>query len=301
MMPEEQVLQESGLLDLPSSCRLNLQAVYGNLKSAEKRAADFLIGNSRSVHRMTIAEFSRSARCSEATVVRLSKRLGYEGYPELKADIAETDRVQTEDNGPIAEYRNIRSEDEPFDVVRKVFDSTVAAVQDTLAVLDREGYMETCRALVRAETVMYCGVGDGGIVAREAYQKSLRLGQKTLFSDDTDIQLIMASQLEKNDMLIAISHSGKSSTVINTVKTANQRGAFTAAITNFPISPLTKQVDAVLQTAVFTKFLSGEVISKRITELCIIESLYINYLLLTGKPSFDALLRSNEIVEKNKL
>jgi RpiR family transcriptional regulator, carbohydrate utilization regulator len=289
------LLEESQLVHLPHNCKLKLQAVYANLKNAECKAADYLIANTNAVKNMTIAEFSRRAGCSEATVVRLSKRLGYEGYPELKADI----EAGSPGDSPV-EYNDVTPGDDPFEVVRKVFDSTLTAVQDTLAVIDREAYKKTFQAIVDAGTVMYCGVGDAGIVALEAYQKSIRVGQKTFFSADPDLQLIMASQLGKSDLLIAISHSGKSTSVINTVKAAKAAGAVTAAITNFPISPLTKQVDIVLQTAVFSKSLSGEVVSKRITELCIIESLYINYLLFRGKPSTDTLLRSNKVVEINK-
>lgn len=93
----------------------------------------------------------------------------------------------------------------------------------------------------------------------------------------------------------------KSKTVVNTVKLASRSGVTAVAITNFPVSPLTKHSDIVLLTAAFSKHVTGEVISKRITELCIIESLYINYMIPKGRPVLARLAKSNRAVSQNKL
>ena len=55
-----------------------------------------------------------------------------------------------------------------------------------------------------------------------------------------------------------------------------------------------------LLTAAFSRDLTGEVVSKRIAELCIIETLYINYLLKKGKPALEQLRASNDVVSINK-
>jgi hypothetical protein len=57
----------------------------------------------------------------------------------------------------------------------------------------------------------------------------------------------------------------------------------------------------VLLTAAFSGHLTGEVISKRVTELRIIESLSIGYLIRRGDPALERLARSNEAVTINKL
>jgi len=43
------------------------------------------------------------------------------------------------------------------------------------------------------------------------------------------------------------------------------------------------------------------VISKRVAELCIVESLYISYLIRRGDSALERLSRSNEAVKINKL
>jgi RpiR family transcriptional regulator, carbohydrate utilization regulator len=83
---------------------------------------------------------------------------------------------------------------------------------------------------------------------------------------------------------VAISHSGESQPVLNAVRLARERGVHVIALTNFPSSSLTKLADVVLLTAVFQEHLHGEVVAKRVAQLCLLESLYVNYLMRKGPP-----------------
>lgn len=288
-------MDKSNLSKIPHKCLLNIKAVYDILQSAEKKAADFIQSNPGEIANSTIVDIASKAKCSEATIVRLSKRLGYEGFIDLKADFANVTKEH------YLEYEEVNEMDDVITVVKKVFDSSIAAINDTFDIMNRIEFEKALDVILSANKIMFCGVGDAALVAKEAYQRFTRIGQNCYTSIDCDIQLILSSQLDKNDVLVAISYSGRSQSVVKAVKIAKKSGAKVIAITNFPISPLTKKSDIILQTAVFSKYATGEVISKRIVELCIIESLFINYLLKKGQPIMDTLRKSNEVIKINKL
>lgn len=288
-------MDKSNLSKIPHKCLLNIKAVYDILQSAEKKAADFIQSNPGEIANSTIVDIASKAKCSEATIVRLSKRLGYEGFIDLKADFANVTKEH------YLEYEEVNEMDDVITVVKKVFDSSIAAINDTFDIMNRIEFEKALDVILSANKIMFCGVGDAALVAKEAYQRFTRIGQNCYTSIDCDIQLILSSQLDKNDVLVAISYSGRSQSVVKAVKIAKKSGAKVIAITNFPISPLTKKSDIILQTAVFSKYATGEVISKRIVELCIIESLFINYLLKKGQPVMDTLRKSNEVIKINKL
>lgn len=288
-------MDKSNLSKIPHKCLLNIKAVYDILQSAEKKAADFIQSNPGEIANSTIVDIASKAKCSEATIVRLSKRLGYEGFLDLKADFANVTKEH------YLEYEEVNEMDDVITVVKKVFDSSITAINDTFDIMNRIEFEKALDVILSANKIMFCGVGDAALVAKEAYQRFTRIGQNCYTSIDCDIQLILSSQLNKNDVLVAISYSGRSQSVVKAVKIAKKSGAKVIAITNFPISPLTKKSDIILQTAVFSKYATGEVISKRIVELCIIESLFINYLLKKGQPVMDTLIKSNEVIKINKL
>lgn len=289
-------MNESKIDQIPRDCFIQLKAVYDTLKRAERKAADYLLEHPQKISSLNIVDYADRAGCSEATIVRFSKRLGYEGFPELKSSF---DASGT--NGNAVEYKDISAEDQPVTVMQKVFDASASALHDTMRTIDPDAYQRSVDLLCRAGTVMFCGTGDAGVVATEAYQRWIRMGESCVVASDHDIQLILASRLTKGDLLVAISHTGRTRTVVNVASQAKLSGASIVAITNFPISPLAKKSDVVLQTAVFSRYPSGEVMSKRVTQLCIVESLSINVLLRKGEDSVRTLLKSNEVVGINKM
>jgi DNA-binding MurR/RpiR family transcriptional regulator len=106
--------------------------------------------------------------------------------------------------------------------------------------------------------------------------------------------------LSAGDVLTAISYSGESKPIIAAAQQARARGVRVIAITNYPRSTLAKLADCVLLTAVFQEHVYGEIASKRLAQLCVLESLYVNYLLRRSGQLGDRLLASNLAVAINK-
>lgn len=287
---------DKNIQKIPHNLFVKLQAVYDSLKSAEKKAADLLLEEPVFFSNAIITEAAERAGCSEATLTRLAKKLGYSGYPELKThldDAGEADKVQL--------YGDITEDDSYDEVVSKVFNASVQALTDTFSILDKEQYKSAVDYLSNAQRVIFIGVGDAATVALSGYQKFMRINMNAYFSSDLDMQLVNISHLAKNDVVIAISHSGKTKSTVEAVKLAKTVGAKVISITNFPVSPLTKNSDVVLLTAVFTQHIKGEVMAKRVTELCLLESLFVNLLLKNRLEFTESIDRSNKALEINKL
>ena len=85
------------------------------------------------------------------------------------------------------------------------------------------------------------------------------------------------------------------------VKYAKHQKAKILAITNYPISPIAKLADVVLLTATFVPTPYGEVMTKRIPELCLLESLYVNVVMQSDCDINATLIRSNKAVSMNKI
>ena len=174
---------------IPHNCLLKIKAVYDSLKTAEKKAVDFLLEHPEEIANLTIVDFAERAGCSEATIVRLSKRLGYEGFPELKSDFFSYDANQED-----FEYEGILKSDDYATVVKKVFEASIMALKDTLEVMDLPEYEKAIMALLGARKIVWCGLGDAALVAMEAYQRFIRIGENVMVSQDPDLQLILGSQ-----------------------------------------------------------------------------------------------------------
>lgn len=198
-------------------------------------------------------------------------------------------------------YDNISEDDDYETVVKKVFQSCIRDLEDTLNILEINEYKRAVEAIMKAERIVLCGTGDAANVARFGFQKFIRIGKNVHVAEDTDLQLITASHLKEGDVLIVISHSGRTKSIVELVKYIKNKGPTIICITNFPLSPLAKNSDIILLTAAFAEHLKGEVLSKRVTELCILESLFVNVFIKMKEEYAKSLEKSNTALQLNKL
>ena len=293
---------ENGLR-LPRGCLVKIQAVYPTLKKAEKCAANLMLEDPDAIAASTIVEAATLAGCSETTWVRFAKRLGYSGFHALKGDLSEHAREDTDRQDPImlSLYDDIDYKTPSLEIARRVLDSSVNALMDTFELIHEIEYDRAVQALCDASKIVLCGTGDANAVVRSAYQKFFRAGLDVFTSSDIDMQLIAIGNLKPGDVLVAISYSGKTRSVLEVTKYAQRKGCTVLAITNFPVSPLTKHADIVLLTAAFTKHTGGEIVSKRIAQMFLIESLFVNLLMKSQRYLDGNIQRSNEAIDINKL
>ena len=109
--------------------------------------------------------------------------------------------------------------------------------------------LSVAEALARAgASVMLNGFGN----AKEIEQIRAKLEGDTGVSvaySDVHRSVASAAHLNTEDVVIAVSHSGRTAEVLDPVRVAKQRGATVLAITNYPRSPLAEMVDIVLSSA----------------------------------------------------
>ncbi|MBQ3561982.1 MAG: MurR/RpiR family transcriptional regulator, partial [Clostridia bacterium] len=55
---------------------------------AEKLICDYILNNANEITGISISELAKRCGCGDATVVRFSRKLGFDGYQSLKIGIA---------------------------------------------------------------------------------------------------------------------------------------------------------------------------------------------------------------------
>lgn len=279
------------------SCLLKFQFIYANLKSAELKAANFCLKHPDKVHDLTINEVAELADCSCATFVRLSKRLGYSGYSELR------NKIMMPEDDNVSRYFDVSPEDSQETIVTNIFHSCIIYLEDSLKSVDFSQVSEAVRVLVGADKILFSAIGDAHFIAASSAQKFMRLGINVNASTDFDSQLIMLANMAENDVLICISHSGRTKTVCELAKIAHEQCRKVIAITNFPLSPLAKMSDIVLLTASFAYEMMDEVLAKRIPALCLLDALFACTMMEKQRKNGSAQMRNkvNNLLLNNKL
>ncbi|HWQ89094.1 MAG TPA: MurR/RpiR family transcriptional regulator [Desulfitobacteriaceae bacterium] len=282
---------------LPLNSLLKLQAHYGSLKSAEKKAADFLTSNSELVAKSTLAKSAEMAGCSGPTFVRLARKLGYSGFAEMKEELNMSKESQQSKGRFFGRFSSSQSSEE---IVTGVFQISIQALNDTLKIFDFEKYKQAFDALKNAKKIVFFGIGDAAAVAMSAYVKFTRIGFNCQVANDPDLMLMHSANMRKGDVGVMISHSGRTKCLVNSAKYLRSKGVTVLSITNFPITPLVKNSDICIMTCAYAEHLKGEVMAIRVVGLCIIESLFIDILAKDHEHEVK-MNKCNEAVKINKL
>ena len=124
---------------MPLSSRNVIEKIseeYYDLTTAEKKTADYVLRNPRESQFLSIAELAEESGVAEATVSRFCRRLGYKGYNAFKLAIANaTARQHVGGEGLSGQ---IEESDSMEDMCRKLYSADVAAVTETLNLLNPE-------------------------------------------------------------------------------------------------------------------------------------------------------------------
>ena len=244
------------------------RAALVKLTVTDKTVYDYIMSHGAEMIHMTISEAAERCSVSEATLVRISKKLGYKGFQALKISLAQ-ELVE-----PLQQFHeNLSREDSPGMVARKIFYSHNQSLMDTLGVLDETSLEKAAEAIRNARRVFFVGAGGSGNVASDAINKLLRIGIVSSLFEDYNMQKMLTSIVDKDDVVIGISHSGASISTIDALKLARQRGATCICITNLGRSPIVKYSDICLFTSSQETAYKTEAMSSRIVQLALIDTL----------------------------
>jgi len=159
--------------------------------------------------------------------------------------------------------------------------------------LDISALESAIAALAEAERVEFYGFGASGSVAIDAQHKFFRLQVSAAAYTDPHIQHMSAISLKKNDVVVAISQSGRSTALIQSVKLAKAAGATVIGLVpdNTPVAELCAIPIHINVEDNQNKFTP---VSSRIAHLVIIDVLAMGVAQLRGSSLQDHLKRLNK-------
>lgn len=264
---------------------LDVKILYDKMGHAEKKIADFILEHPTGLVPLSITELADRCGCGEATIVRFARRLGFNGYQQLKISLVQEENVPTATDC-------IKEGDSLEEVYNKVANDVYCSLEKTKKVLDYNALRDCGKKILSAKTIYIMGSGSSSSIAVDASHKFLRLGINATAVTDSHMQAITSAHADKNCVIIGISHSGSSINIVQALELGRKNGATTIAITSYGKSPIDKVSDYILHT------ISDEInysilgLNSRIAQLTIIDTLY--YYLLKHLPNAKLLTNKTE-------
>ncbi|MFL7839703.1 MAG: MurR/RpiR family transcriptional regulator [Candidatus Promineifilaceae bacterium] len=246
-----------------------IRSSLDSLRNSEKKVAKCVLKDPEAVITTSITELAERARTSEPTVIRFCRRLGLGGYMELRLNLAR--------DLPSAQYifENVGDSDSLAEIAGKILNAHREAITNTLNKLNLDDLDAAASVLLSARRIEFYGLGGSAIVALDAHHKFFRLGIPCVTYDDPHMQVMSAALLSPTDVVMAVSHTGSTKDIIESVKVARKAGAKVIGILGSENAPLSKICDIALSVFSREAALRLAPMTSRLVQLAVIDVLFV--------------------------
>ena len=190
------------------------------LRKSEQKVADHILSQPDTIIYLRIVDLAREAGVSEPTVVRFCRAIGCDGFQDFKLLLA-----QHIAHSPSYKEFSLSEHDSAREYTIKVFDSAMETLKRVRDSLDTRAIEAAVSALQKARRVEFYGFGASSPVATDAQHKFFRLQIPSSAYSDPHIQAMSAMSLDTDDVVVAISQSGRTQALIDAMVLVKEAGA----------------------------------------------------------------------------
>ncbi len=244
-----------------ANIKLQIEGMY----LAERKVAEYILEEPQNTIRLNVTELAEASGVSDATVIRMCKKLGYTGFYQMKICLAE-ELGRNQMTG----YQDSTTNPTSGKAVIQCLTRDLLRIAD---LLDEEKLERCVDMICSSRRIFISAVGNTIPVAMDFAFRLCRLGINA--SCETIVEYGLASMVHgnENDLLIAVSHSGSSKHVVQAVEVANQKSMQTMAITGSSSSPVARRVQFTMLTTVENPLFGEYGASSHIYEQAVLDAI----------------------------
>ncbi|WP_353049870.1 MurR/RpiR family transcriptional regulator [Carnobacterium sp. ISL-102] len=187
---------------------LNMLKNQTNFTNTEMRIADYIIQNITTIPTINIDVLAKLTYTSHSTIIRLCKKIGYDGFRSFKVAISEVVYNQLHLPSEVDANFPFKQEDLTMDIAKNMADLTIDTVKKTLAQLDEELLKSVAEMIYKSERIFLFSRGDSQVRARSFQSKLIKINKFAIISEEYADVAWNASNLTPNDCAIFLSYGG---------------------------------------------------------------------------------------------
>lgn len=223
-----------------------LTAAVPYLSEAEQAIVQYILQHPTAVVDMSSSQLAEVVGVSQATLFRLCRRLSFTGYAALRNEIENS----------LAKYGErfvipTLASDTRNDGLNPLQTAIYAGIRSLVDVgsMPLEQLTAAARKLAAAARVHICGLGPiSGRLAEMTAFTFQRLGLPCMLWIDVQALQEEYDRFERDDVVLALSHSGANAQIAQFLKRANEESAVTIALVNYPGSIIATEAQIALVT-----------------------------------------------------
>ena len=266
-----------------------LQQHQSDLTKSGRTVAEYLLQHPAEAQYLSISSLARECRVAEATVFRFCRALGFEGYHEMRIALAQANAT-----GALVNQRVPEPDADTATLCEHASALLMTTINGTQNALSPEAVDRASELLRKARQVYCLGQGGSMLIANDICARFACISTKFRTAGDSHLQLVTASLMTPEDVVLFVSYSGATRDMLETLRTAKAAGAKIILLTHYEDSPGAKLADVVLLCGAQESPLDSGNIPIKVALLYVAEVLVLRYTMNDPQNVMDAQDRTSE-------
>lgn len=238
-----------------------IESKYEEFTEVEKIIADYFFDiDDDDISSKTVAN---KLFISEAALTRFAKKLGFTGYREFAYQFKESKEKNFNKPGGLKE---------------PVLDTYQEILSKSYYLFDDRKFNKVVRQILAKKRFFIYGMGSSGLLAEEFAQRIQRLGIDADAIRDYHQLLLNHARVSEDTVVMAITYSGKTKEVINALRYAKDKGAYTIILSSIDSEYFNQNFDQVLPMALKKNLELSNIISPQFPGMILLDILYMKIL-----------------------
>lgn len=190
----------------------------------ESEIASYILNNKDAVTKLKIQELADILFISKSAIHRFVKKIGFNGFNDLKVSIAKENADLLENNSYINVNYPFQAKDNPRQIAFKLLELYEKAIKDTFEYVDIDQIKAVSQLIDSADVIDVYTHAHNSNIAENFQDKMLTIGKSVNCPSSFYNQRLTVLASDQKHVAIILSYSGKATFILPIVKKLYEKG-----------------------------------------------------------------------------
>lgn len=190
----------------------------------ESEIASYILNNKDAVTKLKIQELADILFLSKSAIHRFVKKIGFNGFNDLKVSIAKENADLLENNSYINVNYPFQAKDNPRQIAFKLLELYEKAIKDTFEYVDLDQIKAVSQLIDSADVIDVYTHAHNSNIAENFQDKMLTIGRSVNCPSSFYNQRLTVLASDQKHVAIILSYSGKATFILPIVKKLYEKG-----------------------------------------------------------------------------
>lgn len=195
-----------------------------SMTSLESEIASYILNNKDAVTKLKIQELADILFISKSAIHRFVKKIGFNGFNDLKVSIAKENADLLENNSYINVNYPFQAKDNPRQIAFKLLELYQKAIKDTFEYVDLDQIKAVSQLIDSADVIDVYTHAHNSNIAENFQDKMLTIGKSVNCPSSFYNQRLTVLASDQKHVAIILSYLGKATFILPIVKKLYEKG-----------------------------------------------------------------------------